>query len=185
MNRSLLLSAVCAVMFSFIATSANATLVSRLGGLAYYDTDADLTWLANANASGSFMQWSDAMNWAANLKVAGVTGWRLPTTSDTDCRFGCTGSEMGNLFYNVSLSLFTGVQLDYYWSSTKYALNPANVAWAFNMQNGRQDPDGKTGYNYAWAVHSGDVGAVPIPPALWLLGSGLLGLIGVARKKTT
>ena len=25
---------------------------------------------------------------------------------------------------------------------------------------------------------------VPIPPALYLFGSGLLGLIGVARKKT-
>jgi hypothetical protein len=25
--------------------------------------------------------------------------------------------------------------------------------------------------------------AVPIPPALWLFGSGLLGLIGMARKK--
>jgi hypothetical protein len=28
------------------------------------------------------------------------------------------------------------------------------------------------------------VSNVPIPPALWLFGSGLLGLIGVARKKT-
>ena len=27
------------------------------------------------------------------------------------------------------------------------------------------------------------VGAVPLPPALWLFGSGLLGLIGVARRK--
>ena len=26
--------------------------------------------------------------------------------------------------------------------------------------------------------------AVPIPPALWLFGSGLLGLVGVARKKS-
>jgi len=25
--------------------------------------------------------------------------------------------------------------------------------------------------------------AVPIPPALWLFGSGLLGLIGIARRK--
>jgi hypothetical protein len=24
---------------------------------------------------------------------------------------------------------------------------------------------------------------IPIPPALWLFGTGLLGLIGVARKK--
>lgn len=28
------------------------------------------------------------------------------------------------------------------------------------------------------------VSAVPIPAAAWLLGSGLLGLVGVARRKT-
>jgi hypothetical protein len=27
------------------------------------------------------------------------------------------------------------------------------------------------------------VNAVPIPPAVWLFGSGLLGLIGVARRR--
>jgi len=25
--------------------------------------------------------------------------------------------------------------------------------------------------------------AVPVPPALWLFGSGLLGLIGISRRK--
>lgn len=36
-----------------------------------------------------------------------------------------------------------------------------------------------------WAVHDGAIGvaAVPIPSALWLFGSGLLGLVGVARRK--
>jgi hypothetical protein len=34
-------------------------------------------------------------------------------------------------------------------------------------------------------VLSGDVvnQPVPIPPALWLFGSGLLGLVGIARRK--
>ena len=27
------------------------------------------------------------------------------------------------------------------------------------------------------------ISAVPIPPALWLFGSGLMGLVGIARKK--
>jgi len=35
----------------------------------------------------------------------------------------------------------------------------------------------------AMAVHVGDVAPVPIPAAGWLLGSGLLGLVGVARRK--
>ncbi len=38
--------------------------------------------------------------------------------------------------------------------------------------------------NFAWAVHNGDVAAIPVPAAVWLFGSGLLGLIGVARNKS-
>ena len=51
MKKSRLLGAVCACIFTFISFSSDAALVVRLGGLAYYDTDADLTWLADANAA--------------------------------------------------------------------------------------------------------------------------------------
>jgi hypothetical protein len=33
------------------------------------------------------------------------------------------------------------------------------------------------------AVRDGDVSSVPVPAAVWLFGSGLLGLIGIARRK--
>ena len=36
---------------------------------------------------------------------------------------------------------------------------------------------------YAWAVRDGDVYAAQ--PVAWLFGSGLLGLIGIARRKKT
>jgi hypothetical protein len=37
--------------------------------------------------------------------------------------------------------------------------------------------------NFAWAVRTGDVPAVvPVPAAVWLFGSGLLGLIGMAKR---
>jgi hypothetical protein len=42
---------VCAFVLYFVTLSSNAALDSRLGGLAYYDTEADLTWLADANAN--------------------------------------------------------------------------------------------------------------------------------------
>lgn len=106
---------------------AQAALVPVLGGQAVYDTDLNITWLADANAgAGSIfddgfsttdgrMFWANANAWAASLTVGGVMGWRLPTTTQPDpsCSsqfdpgggmplqgsgLGCTGSEMGHLF---------------------------------------------------------------------------------------
>lgn len=111
-------------LLCFLGVTANAALIDRGGGL-IYDTDLDLTWLADANAArGSAfddgtnttdgrMSWASATAWAASLNVGGVSGWRLPATLDPDTActnldgspsgtnrgFTCTGSEMGHLFY--------------------------------------------------------------------------------------
>jgi len=188
-----------------LAGTADAALVPRLGGQAYYDDVADLTWLADANyaqTSGydadGFMTWQVANDWAVGLDVVGVTGWRLATTDPAVRGLNQTGSEMGDLFYNVlggsvgssittthnaNYDLFSHVHSDIYWSATEYASNVTN-AWLFIMRDGFQDIVNKKYSFYGWAVQSGDVGAVPVPAAVWLFGSGLLGLIGVARRKS-
>lgn len=81
------------------------------------------------------------------------------------------------------------IQLARYWSATSSIVN-ANDAWYFNFRNGEQRSDGpkQTTYFNAWAVHNGDVGvaatsAVPVPAASWLFGAGLLGLMGMIRKR--
>lgn len=61
------------------------------------------------------------------------------------------------------------------------------LAWNFNLITGEQilRPKG-VGYDNlaAWAVRDGDVfGAVPVPAAVWLFGSGLVVLTGIAKKK--
>ena len=191
-----------------VSFNVNASLVGVLpttpGGTdyqAYYDDAADLTWLANANVNGQ-MSWVDANSWATGLDVAGVTGWRLPDTlqPDASCSdqsgsdsygYNCTGSEMGNLFYNVlgnaagtlsNTGPFSNVQLGTYWTAAEYAFDTL-YAWAFVMHDGYQDYTNKPFIYAAWAVRSGDVSAVPVPAAVWLFGSGLLGLIGVVRRK--
>ena len=214
--RNLFAAPVLVAVF-LVSNIANAALVSRLGGLAYYDTEADLTWLADANAAiGSVydtmipgsgrMTWADANAWTAGLVVDGVGGWRLADTLQPDASCGyqgsvvsyivsyeynCTGSEMGNLFYNVlgntagllsNTGPFSNVQSNYYWSATEYAPYTSRV-WGFHMGLGFQYHGDKTSNAYAWAVQSGDVSAVPVPAAVWLFGSGLVGLIGVARCK--
>jgi hypothetical protein len=185
------------VVVLVLSSSANAALLERLGGLAYYDDIADLTWLADANAAGITMNWADANNWATSLNVAGVTGWRLPTTPSIlseYCSGPCDNSEMGNMFFNVlgetiSSSIFSNLQSNIYWSSSYFTTTHPN-AWVFNFNGPDQYTTNKveeypccTSNYFAWAVHSGDVNAVPVPAAAWLFGSGFIGLIGIARQK--
>lgn len=63
---------------------------------AFYDTVLNLSWLADANAlagtayDGFFTpddgrtEWTLARDWAANLRLGGVVGWRLPGLIDTN-----------------------------------------------------------------------------------------------------
>lgn len=73
-----------------------------------------------------------------------------------------------------------------YWSGTEYTLN-TTAAFYFGMHMGWQTVTSKGNGFLAWAVSDGDVGvapaAVPLPAAVWLFGSGLLGLLGVSAKR--
>jgi hypothetical protein len=187
---------------------------------AYYDTDLNITWLADANYAGTGMNWSTATAWAAGLTIGSTSGWRLPTVTDTGtsgCDYAYTGTDCGynantatgemahmfyttlgdKAFYNTSgvgpqsgwgltnTGPFSNVQSYPYWSATEYSPNTTASAWFFYFYDGSQGNLGKSEGLSGWAVHSGNVGAaiVPVPAAVWLFGGGLLGLIGVARKR--
>ncbi len=199
-----------------LVSTANAALVSTLGGLAVYDTDRDISWLANANAAAGTtfddglnvtngrMTWVSANAWAASLNVGGVTGWRLPSSLNSDGSEPCFGlncrdSEMGHLFYtelsgtypnsilfngDPDLALFSNVQADFFWSGTEFALNP-DYAWFFSFHGGLQFKGNVDAVLLAWAVHSGDVGALslPEPGTIALMGLGLAGLLGFGRRQ--
>ena len=204
----------CLTMVSF---NTNAALIERLGGLAYYDDVADLTWLADANLAGGQVSWDAANALVAGLNIAGITGWRMPEVVDVgndgityggniyqgvDAGYNfTTHSEISNMFYNVLGNIadfdiagiaqdggaynqgpFTNFKNSSYWTGTEYAPSAANQAWYFQTSTGFQSQDGKANTLFVWAVQSGDVSAVPVPAAVWLFSSGLLGLIGVARR---
>jgi hypothetical protein len=205
MNKSRLLGAVCATVFSLLSVPSHAALVDNGGGL-IYDTVLDITW----SQPDTTRSWDDAKTWAAGLTLGGVSGWRLPyisvaasagpfTGTPVDCNtateLACRDNEFGYMFYhNLSgtngqsiltsgdpdLALFSSLQSDGYWFGTAF---DSDFAWNFYFDNGGQFRD-KLGFNYhSWAVHSGDIRPIPVPAAMWLFGSGLLGLIGISKRK--
>ena len=171
-----------------MCVSTHAALVDMHDGT-IYDTTTQLSWLKNANQAGTYMTWTQAVAWAASLNsgggYAGFTNWRLPATAEPDATctvkkgfylFGCTGSEMGYLYYtslgNAAGSLthtepFTNIQTGWYWSSTVYAPNPSET-WYFYFAGGGQDHmrTNKSTFLYAWAVRPGarsTAAATPVP----------------------
>jgi hypothetical protein len=108
------------IVAALASSSAHAALQGRdLNGSAgsfeaYYDTELDITWLADANyakTSGydadGLMTWAAANTWAAQLSFTNpltsetLDDWRLPTTTDTGaagCNFANSGTDCG---YNV------------------------------------------------------------------------------------
>jgi hypothetical protein len=163
--------------------------------------------------SGAFagtMDYWGARAWVNYLDATNYGGsnqWALPTTVDSDSSGGYpdgaggdpsqSSSQMAQLFYgglgqvanssittthNANYSLFSNVQSYVYWSGTETSADPS-VAYSFSTSNGFQSGYDKRNDFYALAVSPGDVSAVPEPGAAWLLGSGLLGLVGLRRRK--
>ncbi len=124
--------------------------------------------------------------------------------------YNLANSEMGHLFYaelgnagyrntdgtwNVPLppapdyflqnkGEFENLYADVYYSGTLVASH-SGYAWSFMMTYGSQGEysTGSLHDAYAMAVHPGQVSTVPLPQAVLMLGSGLLGLVAIRRRK--
>ena len=151
-------------------------------------------------ATGGLSWWGGIAftNYLNSINYGGITAWRLPTSNGISGYNGtAVGNELGQLFYSElggtedsnipNTPTFTNEQASAYWSGTEYAgteYAPYNIlALGFNTYFGYQSYYSKINQHYAWAVSPGQVSAVPVPGAVWLMGTSLLGFM--AAKRTT
>ena len=108
----------------------------------------------------------------------GNIGWCTPNDADPSSCVEQTGWDIINIGPFSNLNTFEANGL--YWTDTE---QDAFAAWVFGFYGGSQIGYSSTETAKAWAVYDGDVSAVPVPTAVWLFSSGLLGLVGMARRK--
>jgi hypothetical protein len=102
----------------------------------------------------------------------------LTNTIDVDFSSLRANAKIGLYTLDMAVPLITNPPSSgtYNSGTGDYALTWSNL---FNLQ-----VNGKTVIGNATVSLSGKATLVPVPAALWLLGSGLLGLAGVARRRS-
>ncbi|SDX04115.1 PEP-CTERM sorting domain-containing protein [Nitrosomonas oligotropha] len=177
MNKNKKISTAVGGLLLCASISANATLESRLGGLAYYDTETNLTWTTNPSPNG-IRPWSEQLYFANNYVLDGISGWRMPTEREIlDLFSSVTTCDIMNFFcvnkpdqplhavdylFNSKLEKYGGL---YRFESLEHILIEGT-------------PDASL-----WPVHDGDVGLLsPVPePSTYAMLLAGLGLIGISR----
>jgi len=161
-----------------------APTLSPVGGSATFNTtfsnlgDTDVGYNIHAG-------WTPGDNWVGGSEMSYMFYQHLggvPNCNpDADNPGGC---DDFNLTPGITTTEpFQNVEGGFYWSGLAY---DASKAWAFDTVNGNQTGISKTAFRgFVWAVADGDVAVVhaPVPAAVYLFGSGLLGMIALARRK--
>ena len=142
-----ILGATCACL-AVVSINVNAVVLEeRLGGLAYYDPDADLTWMADADVNAGAIPLND-YSFSA---IDGDIMWQ------SDVNWDCAVCNEYQTFTAADIVAF--IPIIY---SIPVEHLPTPIIW----------PD-----------RYGDVSIVPVPATVWLFGSGLISLVGLARRK--
>ncbi len=140
---------------------------------------------ASLASPGNMNVQNDQQNGSATQPADGLTVGASNTTSSAlnghtnpYYQFGLRRENVLGQLWNDTLPPDLGD-----WAGVTLAdLNAADWHWMdFGLNNPPTDPFRDD--QIRWDVDSFTVSAVPVPAAVWLFGSGLLGLLGVSRRK--
>jgi len=135
------------------------------------DNRTCLIWLQDASCVGR-QAWADVDTSAEvvalidaatcdNYTASTFNDWRLSTVQELGSlvHYGYVNPAMSNATgdakWTADGDAFSGVQSDYYWSSSTDASYPT-AAWYVNLNNGSVNSNNKTNTNYVWPVRGGE-----------------------------
>ena len=135
-------------------------LISNPNGFEFYLYDVD-----NSPNVLEDLLLLDSSNWQATTSIENVGGNYIATNRDTGKAINLGASDwFGLYFYDpVTTMLYDEYDL------TKEGVDCFKLAKAINSNS--------------WTVYQHDANPVPIPGAVWLMGSALLGLAGIRLRK--
>jgi hypothetical protein len=192
-----------------LSTSVNAALVSKDwkdtgDNLITRDTVSGLEWLDMTETNDMSYNFV-----SLQLDVGGqFEGWRYASSEEVIILWGNFGINLAGSGLGSSVGLNTGIitATDFFGdtSAEYYSLNTGSAGLVSNSPAAGEhiamgayyNQPTNTSYYYQDSIIFGDdthylyygsylvqTSPVPVPTAAWLFGSGLIGLIGVARRK--
>ena len=196
-----IMSTTCAFL-SVVSYGASAALIDN--GTFTTDTESGLDWLDLSVTNGQDYNSATTLNpgwrYATNVEVENIFGLLFEGYYNTNSGFsnssdGAYADQSIDVDNFISLFGITGINAsaDLSWGFYEDETTILRIFGVTDFFDGRTivyGPDHALDYDGRRTNGSGLVGSylvretvVPIPATVWLFGSGLIGLIGVARRK--
>ena len=177
---ALLFCSIQPVHAALLAFNGTFTPYDNLGNIMFFKPVTNYTGSINFDfVSGTGMANFDPINWGgldSRLKIHDV----VLTQSGTGIH------AQGVYDFNTYAGVFSGA-LEWDWGAGLNEFGPSTLTLLDTDNDGIPGTAMTTGtfktFTFAVDGMASPVSSVPVPTAMWLFGSGLLGLMGVARRK--